>query len=171
MHHRIHTLLAATLLVGVSACTGYTGVKGSKTIGELTTDERKEVCENSAAHFEEEIGAERVKRFACVTTAAISVALAGGGVPECEAAVDLCLMEATTDDGMTTCNVDGATSCEATIEEYEACGDEQIAGLKTFYDAYTCEAAINGTAMAPAAGPECQALSKKCPEIFSGMGE
>jgi hypothetical protein len=171
MLHRLSTVFVALLAIGASSCTGYTGIKGSKKLSELDTSERKEVCENSQAHFEEEIGEDRVKNFACVTGAVLSVALSGGGVPECEAAVDLCLMEP----AMTTtstCDVDGATSCEATIEEYEACGDENIAALRTFYDGYTCEVALSGSGgQAPTAGPECQALAKKCPELFTTQGE
>ena len=172
MHQRLSTVLVAALTVSLAACTGFTGVKGSKKISELSADERKEVCENSAAHFEEEIGAERIKRFGCVTASAISVALSGGGVPECEAAVDLCLMMATTDGGTTTCDVDGDPSCEATIEEYEACAEENIASLRAFYDGYTCEVALSGSGgEMPAAGPECMALAQKCPGLFSNQGE
>ncbi|MEZ4448472.1 MAG: hypothetical protein R3B09_03255 [Nannocystaceae bacterium] len=167
MHHRIHTLLVAALAVGASACTGYTGVKGSKKLSELDADERKEVCENSAAHTKEEIGEETIKRYGCVLA---SVLASGGGVPECEAAVDICVMDATIESN-DTCDVDGDVDCDATIEEYEACGDENIAGLKVFYQTFTCEAAINGSVMAPEAGPECQALAKKCPGLFSTMGE
>lgn len=170
MNHRLHTVLVAALVVGASACTGFTGIKGSKKISELSADERKEACENTAAHFEEELGADTIKRAACVAGGVTAALFAGGGVPECEAAVDLCLMEATTEE--TKCNVDGAPSCEATIEEYEACMDEQIAGLRAFYDGYTCEAALSGSAgEQPMAGPECMALSQKCPGLFTNQGE
>lgn len=171
MHHRLSLVVVTALVATASACTGPTGIKGSKKISELSADERKEACENAAAYFEAEVGVERIQRTLCVATSVGPVLLSGGGVAECEAAVDLCLMNPPMESGTTTCVFDNDQSCEATIEEWETCYDDQIAAIIKVNDATTCEAAINGTIPEPDYGANCMALAQKCPGLFSNQGE
>ena len=167
----IRITLIAALLVPAAACTGPTGLKGSKQLNELDAGEREEACENIGDYFDKEVGEERMKKLACVFSAATTVAFGGGGVPECEIAYDSCLMEplTQTDDG---CGVSDETSCTATVEEYEACLEEQAEGFVTLIDGLSCAAVLEGGASPiPEAGPECTALASKCPGFFSAGGE
>jgi len=160
--------LIAALILPTVACKGPTGVKGDKQLNELSEDEKKTACENIEEYFDEEVGDERLLRFSCTFAAAFS-----GSEAECDLAFDACVAEGKVmseeGDG---CVVDDEIVCEATVEEYEACLDEQIEATIEFIDGFSCAAIFSGDsgATSPETGPLCTELAQKCPGLFSGGG-
>jgi hypothetical protein len=160
--------LCAALLLPTVACTGPTGLPGGKQLNELDADDRQKACENIQEYYDKEVDDDTAKRYACIFATILAT-----DVDSCEVAYEACLMEPlmeNTDDD--SCAVTDETTCTATVEEYEACLDEQIAAFKDVSASFSCEASINGSFMIQTEpGPDCKALADTCPGFFGGGGE
>lgn len=171
---RVISIVGGVLIGGifVAGC-GFTGIGGGKQIDSLSEDDRKQVCERTQEHLQDEGFYEDTKRLLCVATSAASVSIAGGDAAACEAAVSTCLKsDSGTSSGDSCADTSSLSSCPATISEFEDCIDEQIDAMKEAAAAFDCAAALSGTQPPESmAGPACMALAKKCPDYFSGQGE
>jgi len=155
------TLIAA-LSLPVVACTGPSGIKGSKQLNELDASERTEACENLDDYYDTEVSEERVRKFVCIFSTILAQ-----DVAECEVAYEACLMEPLMMAEDDSCLVTEPLTCTATVEEMEACFDEQIRDFITLTDMISCQALFAGTVeLDPPAGPECSALAQKCPDLY-----
>lgn len=166
------SLISALILPAV-ACKGPTGVSGDKQLSELNEEEQKTACENIDDYFDKEVGDERLVRFACIFTAAFNPEVTNEA--ECDLSLDACLAagEVMVSEEEDSCVVDGDIACDATVEEYEACLDEQIEATVEFIDSFTCAAIYGGGegTTSPETGPLCTALAQKCPGLFSSASE
>ncbi len=149
-------LWISVIALPIVACTGPTGLPGSKQLDELDADERAEACENLADYFDEGIGEERRKKRFC-----IHVGAQYGDVAECEVAYETCLMEPYSSE--VSCALSGPTSCTATVEELEACFAEEIDTTIAFIDGLTCQAVLDGVEYDAFGGPACLTFEQKCP--------
>jgi len=162
--------LIAALILPVVACKGPTGVSGDKQLNELSEEEKKTACENIGEYTEEEIGDDRLLRFSCSFTAALTASEA-----ECDLAFDACVAEGKIMSEQESCDVDRELVCEATVEEYEACLDEQIAATIELIDGFSCAAIFasegEGGGALPEVGPLCTDLAQRCPGLFTAGTE
>lgn len=170
MRNLARLFLISALLLPMAACKGPTGVKGDKQLSELSEDEKKTACENISDYYDKEVGDERLVRFACTFTAAFTSSEA-----ECDVALEACIAEGMVSESEDSCVVDGEVACDATVEEYEACLDEQIEATVEFIDSFSCAAIFGEGGDSPGVGPEtgelCTALAQKCPGLFSAASE
>ncbi len=162
--------LLSALLLPMAACKGPTGVSGDKQLSELSEDEKKTACENISEYYDKEVGDERLVRFACTFTAAFTSSEA-----ECDVAFEACVAEGMVTESEDSCVVEGDVACDATVEEYEACLDEQIEATVEFIDSFSCAAIFNesgeGSGLGPETGELCTALAQKCPGLFASGSE
>ncbi len=168
------SLLSALILPAV-ACKGPTGLNADKNLNDLSADEKKSGCESLVEYSEKKISEDDVKRLACITVAVLDVAF-GGSEESCNSTYDQCLQEATaTQDGNTSCELEGDITCTATVEEYEACVDERIDATLELIKSFSCAELVKMSGEEPAPEGEdeslCSALAQKCPGLFSSEGE
>ncbi len=168
--------LISALILPVVACKGPTGVSGDKQLSELSEDEKKTACENIGDYYDKEVGEERLVRFGCIFKGAFNPEVTNEA--ECDLSLDACVAagEVTVSEDDDSCVVDGDIACDATVEEYEACLDEQVEATVEFIDSFTCAAIYGeggggGGSLSPETGPLCTALAQKCPGLFSSASE
>ena len=166
--------LTALSLVAGAACSSTptlsSGVDGNKNLSEISTDEKKSLCEaltKTGLDFQES-----AKEGLCKFGGALAAAFAGGEAA-CDAAVKMCT-EAPATVSQTAADCEGSvdlSGCNATVEELETCYNETLGILADFYDelgGQSCGELLSssgsGPTGTPPAEPEaCKTLKSKCP--------
>ena len=184
---------------GSSSSTGFNpGVQGSKTLNQLSPADVQILCKNEEAYFTSPSTLFVTQDVTC-RLAGLFVALLGSDATSTDAEIQMMCQQGysacvsddggvtTADDGgVTTTDVDagagsdcaGAMSapadCTATVDQYTACLNEEIAELQN--SAPACNeltqaklamfaSAADGGASMPMAGPACTAFQAACPGI------
>ncbi|MEZ4381199.1 MAG: hypothetical protein R3A79_07610 [Nannocystaceae bacterium] len=148
---------AALVAVAVAAC-GEEDVPKDTRLDALDADEFAEVCLRAVTRYVDEVGQARWHKEFCV-----DAEVASGDVAACEAAVDACLTEPYSLSVSQCVVVADLERCTATVEELDACFDEERGRISAYIDALSCASAIGGAAHEGFAGPACLAFGAKCP--------
>lgn len=171
---RTQTLLLTFLCTLASACGGGaagdvdSGLPAEKKVSELTPSEQETLCRASAENLAAQASESELKRYGCILGAAFVAAGSDDPVAACEAFVPMCLDAPAEGEGggTDTCMLTvEATTCQATVGEFEACLTEQNETFGAAVREASCDdfADQTGEPAEPVAGPACTKIKTTCP--------
>lgn len=176
--------LPLVALLGLFACkedeataqSTISDLPANKKVSELSAAEQQQLCEAAATYSTREIDEDEVRRAVCsLQGIVLASTLHDGSVDACITARDECLAApekpAHVESGERTCSIDWPT-CEATVGELDACIEEVVTDLKSFYMELDCGNIGKYKAEMPSKQPElgeaCRRVQTNCPGFVPG---
>ncbi|WAS91472.1 hypothetical protein [Nannocystis punicea] len=180
---RLLPLVALVAMPGLAAAdppadSSISGLPEDKQVSELTTVEQEQLCEAAAAYTSREITEDDVNRALCSFEGImVSLMESDGSVDACNAARDECLaspegLVEPEDEQGESCQPGDWSTCKTTVGELDACIEEIVTDLKTFYEVFDCGNIEQFTGDVPPQEPErgeaCSRVQSECPGFFPG---
>jgi hypothetical protein len=156
---------------GNVATGGTTGPSGSPTLASLSPEELLDLCSSAHAEFEASGAWAKAEDAACRFGGAFTAALLGEGASDaelqqlCQDIYDECIAEPAEPD----CG-NSLTTCEATVEEFQACVDEYPEYIDALDAAFPECSELTAASLEtlveaePELPPACALLDEKCPD-------
>ncbi|MFZ6179278.1 hypothetical protein [Nannocystis pusilla] len=161
---------------GATAHSTISDLPANKKVSELSTAEQEQLCEATATYSAHEIEADEIRRAVCsLQGIVLSSTLHDGSVDACITARDECLAApekpAHVESDERTCAIDWST-CKTTVGELDACIEEVVTELKSFYMELDCGNIGKYKDEMPSKEPEpgeaCRRVQTKCPGFVPG---
>lgn len=146
-------------------------VSGSKVLSSLTDAEIQTWC----ADISKSDALKPVTDFSC-RVAGLLAALFTQTDPDAQAACQSAYTSCVTDPTSSQCSHKPSASCQATVAEYDACLNDEVAVVKTLAAQIPMCSTLTQAALQMGGDPgdqtppaSCQIISEKCPEVAAGM--
>ncbi|MCY1061575.1 hypothetical protein [Nannocystis sp. SCPEA4] len=177
---RIPPLIALVVMPGLAAAdppadSSISGLPEDKEVSELTDAEQVQLCEADKAYTNREITEDDINRAVCSFQGIVdSLTESDGSVEACNKARDECLAspENLVHVEEVDCQPGDLSACKTTVGELDACVEEIVTDLKTFYEVFDCANLERFKDEGPPQGPErgdaCSHVQSECPGLLPG---
>ncbi|PCC73838.1 hypothetical protein SAMN02745121_06243 [Nannocystis exedens] len=163
---------------GAAADSAISGLPENKNVSELTMAEQEQLCEGALAYTRREITDAEANRALCsLQGIVLSSTLHDGSVEDCIAARDECLASikeepVQIEEASEACRKYDWSDCTTTVGELDACMEEVVTELKTFYEDLDCgnigQFKDEMPMKEPEVGEACSRVQNECPGFVPG---